>query len=360
MTLRFVIAALGLTLAITVVHAQALGDRSGASLVPIVSEFRDPAIGETASMASPKTALDKFSGNVRFLGSVGHAFHNLEQSARIAFTKLQNQHATRTTEDLTVFLFLTTTPVADGDTFSAWFVGKWDAPSKLAPGESFQNVDVTVPWLFQPPDGIYYVNLGSYEIGPGCGNGVEYCYDDLRQFPNRVQFHQGGYYAYTGPPEPGAQSAAVEFFHAGMGHYFVSADDDEIANLDLGVYTGWVRTGQTFNVWTSGSGLADVCRFFTTSFAAGSSHFYTANAVECESLKVGQVWQYEKLAFKVALPAGGRCAIGVPLYRLYNDGRTGAPNHRVTTSFAIRSDMIDQGFVPEDGSTVCVASRGGP
>jgi hypothetical protein len=345
MTLRYMIAALVVALATLVptAYAEAEGQDTAASV-----------------RFAAKAGLDKFSGSVRFVGSVDHAIYNRDQTARIAFANLQNQHATQSTGDLSVILFLTANPIAPGDTFSGWFVAAWVAPGKLAPGESFLSVNVTRPLLVQVPDGVYYVNLGSFEVGPSCGSGLEYCYDDIRAFPNRVQVYQGSYYAYTGPPQPGAQSTAVEFFHPAMGHYFVSADADEIAGLDSGATAGWTRTGQTFSVWTTGTGLADVCRFFTTFFAPKSSHFYTAIAVECEVLKLGEVWQYEKLAFKIALPSpDGRCLVGIPLYRLYNDGRTGAPNHRYTTSLAIRSEMISQGFVPEDANTVCVAAPDG-
>ncbi|HEY3564654.1 MAG TPA: hypothetical protein VGL96_06590, partial [Casimicrobiaceae bacterium] len=44
----------------------------------------------------------------------------------------------------------------------------------------------------------------------------------------------------------------------------------------------------------------------------------------------------------------GACASGsMPVYRLYNDGRGGAPNHRYTTDEVVRSQMIAQGWVPE-------------
>jgi hypothetical protein len=162
-------------------------------------------------------------------------------------------------------------------------------------------------------------------------------------------------------PVPGTPVTAVEYFHAGFGHYFVTAQADEIAGIDAGLISGWTRTGQTFDAWASGSGLADVCRFFTTAFAPKSSHFYTARAAECDLVKQNPVWQYEKIAFKVALPApDGSCPVGVPLYRLFNNGLTGAPNHRYTTSLAIRAQMLAAGFVAEDDNTVCVASGNAP
>ena len=159
---------------------------------------------------------------------------------------------------------------------------------------------------------------------------------------------------------PGAATVAVEYFHAGFGHYFVTAQANEIAGIDAGVFAGFARTGESWGVWTSGTGLADVCRFFTTFFAPKSSHFYTANGAECDLVKQNPVWQYEKLAFQVVLPgAGGACPVGVPLYRLYNNGTTGAPNHRYTTSLAIRAQMLAQGYTAEADNTICVAPAGG-
>ena len=51
----------------------------------------------------------------------------------------------------------------------------------------------------------------------------------------------------------------------------------------------------------------------------------------------------------MSLPSpGGLCAPGtVPLFRLFNDGKSGAPNHRYTTSLGIRSEMTARGWVPE-------------
>lgn len=60
-------------------------------------------------------------------------------------------------------------------------------------------------------------------------------------------------------------------------------------------------------------------------------------------------WAYEGDVFHVPLPdATGNCpAATVPVYRLYNNGRGGAPNHRFTTSDATRLEMLAQGFVAE-------------
>ena len=157
--------------------------------------------------------------------------------------------------------------------------------------------------------------------------------------------------------------AAAEYFHSAFGHYFTTSSTDEIAKLDAGVFAGWVRTGQVFNVHPADTaGEVNVCRFFSASFDPKSSHFYTPLADECAVVKQNTDWLFEGEVFSVLLPAsGGECPTGTqPLYRLYNNGQGGAPNHRYTTSLATRSDMLGQGWVPEGfglvGVVACVPS----
>jgi hypothetical protein len=156
---------------------------------------------------------------------------------------------------------------------------------------------------------------------------------------------------------------AVEYYHAEWNQYFVTAIADEIGKLDAGGFPGWARTGQTFNVYPlDATGSANVCRFFSTAFAPKSTHFYTSDENECDMLKGNPDWQLEGLVFGVARPdAAGDCGTGtLPLYRLYNDGQGGAPNHRYTTSPAIRSQMVAQGWISEgfgaNGVAACVPS----
>ena len=148
-----------------------------------------------------------------------------------------------------------------------------------------------------------------------------------------------------------AASAATEYFHAGYGHHFVTAMPSEIAALDAGAFSGWSRTGLSFDVLAAGEpGASNVCRFWSgRTFAPKSSHFYTAFDRECAIVKRNPDWVYEGLAFSMLLPDGaGTCAAGtVPLYRLYNNGQTGAPNHRYTTSLVVRSQMLAQGWIAE-------------
>jgi len=154
-------------------------------------------------------------------------------------------------------------------------------------------------------------------------------------------------------------TTAVEYYNAGFGHYFMTAQADEIALLDGGAFGGaFVRTGRAFTVHASaGSGLAPVCRFFTTpgTFGAKSSHFYTADADECAGLKLNPAWIYEKIAFYAPLPdAGGTCpANTLPVYRMYNNGNTGAPNHRFTTDYATRLAFVPALNWSDEGIRFC-------
>ena len=145
---------------------------------------------------------------------------------------------------------------------------------------------------------------------------------------------------------------AVEYYYADWNYYFETAFPDEIAGLDGGAYGGvWKRTGQTFNVWPQPNPSASpTCRFFSTSFAPKSSHFYTPYPAECDFVKTTNPnWEFESIAFYVALVDGnGLCPPGtIPLYRFYNNGMGGAPNHRYTTSLAIFNQMEASGWAFE-------------
>jgi hypothetical protein len=143
----------------------------------------------------------------------------------------------------------------------------------------------------------------------------------------------------------------IEYYYAAFDHYFVTSNPDEISKLDSEGPTGWVRTGLQFNAYApANEHSAPVCRFFSESFAPKSSHFYTAFATECFARIGDHAWTLETAdAFDIGVPAAdGSCAEGLmPVYRLYNSGHGGAPNHRYTTDLAVREQMIAQGWVPE-------------
>ncbi len=166
----------------------------------------------------------------------------------------------------------------------------------------------------------------------------------------------------------------VEYYNAGLQHYFITAEPAEIANLDSGAFGGaWKRTGQSFNAWALATKPADsvpVCRFFgTDQYRANgtrigpNSHFYTADPAECAFVKTGYqavaangisypAWTYEGDAFAAKLAVGGTCPGGtVPLYRAYNDGARGDPNHRYSTVTTLLTSLVGWSF---EGLVMCL------
>lgn len=167
-----------------------------------------------------------------------------------------------------------------------------------------------------------------------------------------------GNVTYERATQPGAigTSYAIEYYRSEFKHYFVTANPVEATALDV-ARGGWARTGQAFPVIsTPAAGTAPVCRFFSAAFAPLSSHFYTADAAECAAVKASGAWQYEGDAFFAGQAPQGTCAAGTtPLYRLYNNGQGGAPNHRFTTCTNIRDRMIEGGGWISEGVAMCVA-----
>ena len=146
---------------------------------------------------------------------------------------------------------------------------------------------------------------------------------------------------------------AIEYYYAAWNFYFVTAIPQEIAALDGGAFGGvWQRTGQQFNVYstaTAPAGATTVWRFFSTTFSPKSSHFYTDIVSEYNSLLANANWQLEGPVFNTPPPAAdGTCPAGsIPIYRLFNNGVGGAPNHRFTTDPNVRAQMIAAGWTPE-------------
>ena len=152
------------------------------------------------------------------------------------------------------------------------------------------------------------------------------------------------------PASPEETIDIVEYHHAAWDHYFMTGDMDEIAKLDNGTFEGWARTGQEFKVFPPESATGtSVCRFFSTSFAPRSSHFYTPFATECAIVVGNPDWSLEGEVFMISTPAeDGTCAAGMdPVYRMYNNGEGAAPNHRYTTDDNVRLQMVELGWTPE-------------
>lgn len=160
----------------------------------------------------------------------------------------------------------------------------------------------------------------------------------------------------------------VEYYNAAMDHYFMTTLPNEEALLDAGQppFEGWIRTGNNFSAFSpdgspDATNVYSMCRFFNDSFAPKSSHFYALQSLGCEdTLADFPDWKLETSnLFRAFAPAGGPCLhFAFPLYRLYNNGAGGAPNHRYTISLQVRQEMIDMGWTPEGegelGAVACV------
>lgn len=146
------------------------------------------------------------------------------------------------------------------------------------------------------------------------------------------------------------------------GQYFYSSDPAEQAVVDAGGAGQFRRTGFTFNA----GGDTDLCRFYGSMSPGPNSHFFTAGAAECASLRAAQItprpaavkqWNYEGNGFKVVALVNGACpANSLPVYRAYNNGFTRGfdSNHRYTTSVNSLAPLLDLGWSGE-GIVFCSA-----
>lgn len=116
-----------------------------------------------------------------------------------------------------------------------------------------------------------------------------------------------------------------------------------------------------FNAYQApAANTSPVCRLYSNAFAPKDAHFYTPFVHECLQLRANALWMLESDAvFHIPVPSNdGSCAAGhLPVYRLFNRDKGGAPNHRNTTDRNLRAQMIAQGWSPEglgaDGVQMC-------
>jgi lysyl endopeptidase len=165
-------------------------------------------------------------------------------------------------------------------------------------------------------------------------------------------------------PNTTSQTVVVEFYNAGLDHYFITSDANEINLLDTGVLRGWVRTGVRFLAYSAQvPGTNPVCRFYLRP-EVGDSHFYSGDPNECAQTlaRFGASWIYEgPSVFYIALPnfATGACpADTTPVWRFFNGVTT---NHRYTTELFIRETLradprwVAEGYGP-DAVIMCAAT----
>ncbi len=213
--------------------------------------------------------------------------------------------------------------------------------------------------------------------------GVTRTFDGMRQSPQGfevrydVSLPAGSYEIwyydaespdFTAPPDASASIVVtaegfvrvIEFVHAGSGHYFMTADEEEIRRLDDGRIAGWVRTGEWFKAIPGRQdtiGTAHVCRLYGLPAAGLDTHFFSDDPDECAGTLArwpGRWVRESDSAF--GLPPDYGCdGLGdQPIYRLFNNRPD--VNHRYTISPAVRDAMIAAGWIPEarhDGLWAC-------
>lgn len=169
---------------------------------------------------------------------------------------------------------------------------------------------------------------------------------------------------FTEAIQVAATVPVVEYYAPSTKHYFMSAGPSDIASLDPG-NLGWYRTGQSWKAFLrqqdAPPGAMPVCRFYA---AGPNSHFYTANASDCQYLKdleatqraqaqaAGQPflgWQYEQIAFYALVPTNGQCpGATIPVYRAYNNrADENDSNHRFMPDPQMRSAELSLGWADE-------------
>jgi hypothetical protein len=166
------------------------------------------------------------------------------------------------------------------------------------------------------------------------------------------------------------QTRIYEFFNATLDRYFRTGDNAEAQSLRLNASSGELDTGFGFNAWKSEAapaGAVQVCRFYGSVSPGPNSHFFTADARECQELRNLQAttpsnmprWNFEGTAFAVKLPTAGVCPADAPnpVYRVYNRGniRGIASNHRYTTSQGVYQGMLGKAWLGE-GVVMCTPS----
>lgn len=152
----------------------------------------------------------------------------------------------------------------------------------------------------------------------------------------------------------------IEFYHSDLDHYFITANPAEAAAIDSGsAGPGWKRTGLDF----SSGGVTSVCRFYGSVSPGPNSHFYTADASECQALKDIQArtpatekrWNFEGHDFTIETAVNGSCVSGQrPVFRAYNNGaaRGVDSNHRISADVAAIEEVLGRGWLFE-GVVMC-------
>ena len=116
---------------------------------------------------------------------------------------------------------------------------------------------------------------------------------------------------YTAPrAAAGDERIVIEFFHAGFGYYFVTADPAEAAGLDTGA-GGWARTGPRRSRRSTRPRRRG-CRTAASSASSATSRRTSTRSTPTSApgLMTTPPWVFEKYAFRADFPIAEDCPRG--------------------------------------------------
>lgn len=153
---------------------------------------------------------------------------------------------------------------------------------------------------------------------------------------------------------------ASEFYDATLNRYFLGSDLGEMEwILGGGAGRSWVSTAYQFIVSCQPSDsdckMRPVCRFYGAPPLGSGSHFFTADAGECEFVKTNPAWRYEGIVFQAAVPdATGQCPQRMlPIHRFYNGATDPSQaRHRWTGDWLAANLMASKGW-RDEGIVFC-------
>jgi hypothetical protein len=277
---------------------------------------------------------------VQMAGELSYTYSNVEHTAVMTVQRIVNSDVA-SSGPLRLELWALAAPF-DGTAALGYKMAEYPL-APLAAGHSYTDVFSGAVPFAAPPKGAWSVVLLLTE---NTGGPVDdgFLAVDYLNFRNLIYFGV-----------PTSIEIVVEYYYPPWDAYFITSLQSEIDALDSGQFPGWVRTGHVFHAYDPAksppASSVAVCRFFNVSFQPKSSHFYALHGLGCEqTIASFPDWTLESSdLFNMQVPdANGGCAADtVPVYRLYNNGKGGAPNHRFTTDLNIRDQMIAGGWTPE-------------
>ncbi len=140
-----------------------------------------------------------------------------------------------------------------------------------------------------------------------------------------------------------------EYRHKLLDRYFLTSriQDQNLLENDAQVKNDWEQTGQKITVSEIElPGYSPLCRFYNS---VTKTHFYTAQAVECEQLKGISGFVYEGIeGYAVAKNLNQTCGDLVPVYRVYaNSADVQKRRHRYISDDSFLGSYVNKGWTNE-------------